>query len=62
MTAGPPTMELQQVEEDDGARDEEGLSRLDAVDPGQDVDGVGAEHSQHAHVNVVQNTCTPQQM
>ena len=61
LTAGPLTMELKQVEEDDGARDEQGLSWLNAVDPSQDVDGVCAEHSQHAHVNVVQNTCTPQQ-
>lgn len=27
-----PTAELQQVEDDDGAGDEQGLTRLDAVD------------------------------
>lgn len=58
--ADTPTIKLKQVEEDDGARDEQGLSRLDAVDPCQDVDGVGAEHGQHAHVDVVQNTCRPE--
>lgn len=51
------TSELQQVEDDDGARDEQGLTRLDAIDSSQDIDGVGAEDCEHSHVDVVENTC-----
>lgn len=48
--------QLQQVEDDDGAGDEQGLTRLDAIDACKDVDGIGAEYCQHSHVDVVENT------
>lgn len=50
------TIELQYIEDDDGAGDEEGLPRLDAIDPGQDVDGVRAEDSQHSHIYIIQDS------
>lgn len=50
------TIELQYIEDDDGAGDEEGLPGLDAIDPGQDVDGIRAEHSQHSHIYIIQDT------
>lgn len=51
------TTKLQQVEDDDGAGNEQSLARLDAIDAGENVDGVSAEHSQHPHVDIVENTC-----
>lgn len=53
----PHTTKLQQVEEDDGAGDEQGLTWLDAVDACKDVDGICAEHCKHSHVDVVEDTC-----
>lgn len=50
------TIELQDVEDDDGAGDEEGLPGLDAIDPSQDVDSIRAEHSQHSHIYIIQDT------
>lgn len=50
------SIELQYIEDDDGAGDEEGLPGLDAIDPGQDVDGIRAEHSQHSHIYIIQDT------
>ncbi len=47
-------LQLNQVEGDYGEGDDEGLSYLHSIDTGQDVDGVGTEHSQHAHVHIVQ--------
>ena len=38
-------------------RDHHRLAHLQTVHPRQDVDGVGAEHRQHAHVHVVQRSC-----
>lgn len=49
------TPQLQQVEDDDGPRDEESLSGLNAIDARQDVYSVGAEHRQHAHVDIVED-------
>lgn len=50
------TTELQQVEDDDGAGDEQSLARLDAIDAGENVDGISAEHSEHPHIDIVENT------
>ncbi len=55
--AAPPTVEFEDVEDEDGQPDDEALSGLDAVNPRDDVDGVGGEHGQHPHVHVVQETC-----
>ena len=60
--AATHTIELQQVENDDGAGDEQGLTWLDAVDAGQDVDGICAEYCEHPHVDVVENTCRDQNL
>ena len=38
----------------DREADDKGLPGLDAIDAGVYVDGVGAEHRQHQHVDVVQ--------
>lgn len=43
------------VMQKDKASDHEALSGLDPVDARVDVDGVSAEDSEHAHVNVVEN-------
>lgn len=51
------TTELQQVEDDDGAGDKQSLARLNAIDAGKYVDGICAEYSKHAHINIVENTC-----
>ena len=53
----PGARQLQKVKGQDGGSDDHGLADLYAVDAGQDVDGVGAEHSQHTHVHVVEDTC-----
>ena len=36
--------------------DDDALTNLKTVDPSQDIDGVGAEHCQQAHVEVVEET------
>lgn len=51
------TAELQQVEDDDGAGDKQGLTGLDTIDARQDVDGICAEHREHSHVDIVENAC-----
>lgn len=48
--------DLNDVKNDDGAGDDEGLSNLQAIDAGKDVDCVGAEHCKHPHVHVVKET------
>ena len=45
---------VKQIPHHDGCRDHDWLSDLQAVDSGQNVDGVRAEDCQHAHVDVVQ--------
>ena len=55
---GPPVArQLNEVEEEDGEANYQGLPHLYAVDTRQDVDGVRTEHSQHTHVHKVENTC-----
>ncbi len=58
----PHTTELQQIEDDDGAGDKQGLTRLNAIDACKDVDGVCAEYRKHSHVDVVKNTCRGSQI
>jgi len=53
----PRPGQLNQVEEEDRTSNDRRLSHLDAIDPREDVDGIGAEHRQHPHVQVVENTC-----
>jgi len=48
--------ELDKVVDHDEAADDETLTYFDAVDASVDVDGVGAENGEGAHVNVVQNS------
>lgn len=50
------TVELLEIEDDDGAGNDNGLAHLDAIDAGQDVDGVGTKDGQHAHVDIVEET------
>ena len=47
------TIQLYDVEDDNGNSDDDGLSGLNAVDASHDVDGICTEDSQHAHVDVV---------
>lgn len=55
---GPPMAgQLNEVEEEDGEANYQGLPHFNAVDTGQDVDGVCTEYSQHTHVHKVENTC-----
>ena len=49
------TVHFTEVEDGDGGGDDDGLTDLEAVDPSQDVDGVGAEHGQHSHEHVVKD-------
>ena len=42
------------VEDDDAESDNDALPNLQTVDPGQDVDGVGAEDGQETHVDIVE--------
>ena len=51
----PGAGQLDQVEEEDGGGDDDRLAHLHPVDARQDVDGVGAEHGQHAHVDIVED-------
>ena len=43
-----------QVEDGDAGSDDDALADLEAVNTGQDVDGVGAEDGQHPHVEIVE--------
>ena len=52
----PGSRQLYDVEQQDGGGNDGGLSNFHAVDASQNVDGVGAEHGQHAHVDIVQQT------
>ena len=55
---GPPVAgQLNEVEEQDGEANYQGLPHLNAVDTSQDVDGIRTEHGQHSHVYKVENTC-----
>ena len=45
-----------QVEDGDTGRNDDALPHLEPVDASQDVDGVSAEDSQHAHVEVVEQS------
>ena len=49
--------EVEEVVEDDGERDDEGLRGFGAVDPCEDVDAICAERGEQGHVQVVQRTC-----
>ena len=51
------TWEFNEVVQEDRQTDDPGLSHFQSIDPRQNVDGVGAKHSQHAHVHIVQHTC-----
>lgn len=42
--------------DEDGDGNDECLASLDTVNPRQNIDGVGAEYSEHAHVQIVQRT------
>ena len=57
MLGSPRPGQLNQVEEEDRASNDSRLSHLNAIDPREDVDGISAEHRQHPHVQVVENTC-----
>lgn len=46
--------DFHEVECDNGKGNDEGLSYFKAIDASQDIDGIGAEDSQHSHVDVVQ--------
>lgn len=48
--------QLHQIEADDGEGYHHCLSHLQPIDAGEDVDGIRAEHCQHAHVHIVQET------
>ena len=52
----PGARQLHEVEEDDGGSYDHRLADLDPVYPGQDVDGIGTEHCQHTHVQVVEDS------
>ena len=55
---GPPVAgQLNEVEEQDGEANYQGLPHLNAVDASQDVNGICTEHGQHSHVYKVENTC-----
>ena len=49
-----PSRQGHQVEDGDAGGDDDALSDLKTVNTGQDVDGVGTEYSQHAHVEIVE--------
>ncbi len=48
--------EFHHVEDEDGQRDNDGLPHLHSVNTGKNVDGIGAEHSQHPHVHIIEHT------
>ena len=48
------TTQLAEVVSYDGKADDESLARLESIDSSQDVDRVGAEDREHAHINIVQ--------
>ena len=49
----PGSRQLQEVEEKDRGGNDSRLAHLNAIDPSQNVDGVGTKHGQHAHVEIV---------
>lgn len=53
MAAPAVAAQFDDVVDNDGGGNNDRLSDLKAVDAGVDVDGVGAEDGQHAHVDVV---------
>ena len=50
------SIEGHDIEDDDTEGDDDALADLKTIDAGQDVDGVGAEHRQESHVNIVEDT------
>lgn len=46
--------DLNDVEDNDGAADNQWLSNFKSIDTGEDVDCVCAEDRKHAHVDVIQ--------
>lgn len=48
------TRELHDVVTNDRQRNHRALTGFDAVNSGNDIDGVRAKHRQHAHVNIVE--------
>ena len=55
MLGSPVSWQLNEVEEKNGESNDQGLPHLNAIDASQNVDGVGAEDSQHPHVDKVHN-------
>ena len=50
------SIEGHDIEDDDTEGDDDALADLKTIDAGQDVDGIGAEHRQESHVNIVEDT------
>ena len=50
------SIERHDIEDEDTEGDDDALTNLETVDARQDVDGVGAEHGQKTHVDVVQES------
>ena len=44
--------------ESDGSSDDNRLTHFNSVNASENVDAVGTEYCQHAHVDVVQRACT----
>ena len=48
--------QLHDIENDNRRCYDNGLTTLHAVDTSENVDGIGTENSQHAHINIVEQT------
>ena len=53
---GQASTERHQVEDDNTEGNDDALTDLETINARQDVDGVGAEHGQEAHVDIVEHT------
>lgn len=48
---------LHYVEGENAGCNHSRLASLQTIDTSQNIDGIGAEHCQHTHVNVVEKSC-----
>ena len=54
---GLDASQLNDIEGQYGEGYDDRLTHFNTIDTSKNVDGVGAEHSQHAHIHVVQQVC-----
>ena len=49
--------QFHQVEEEHRQGDDQGLTHLHTIDTRKDIDSIGTEHSQHPHIQKIEEIC-----